>query len=140
MRAHTRPIAGSRPRLWRGARAPGESRVDNPPADHRDQFGPGYRVIAALGFLIFAASLSAADPYTSTGFLKFPAEVEVGAMSADAIDSADRIYVLHPGEPPLVSFDADGKFIRGWGQGLFKVPHGLPANRAGNVWTTDNGN
>lgn len=90
--------------------------------------------------LIFVTAALAADPYTSTGFLKFPAEVEVGAMSAVAVDAQDRIYVLHRGEPPLVAFDADGKYIRGWGQGMFKVPHGLRLDREGNIWTTDNGN
>jgi len=95
---------------------------------------------AALVALLSLANASAADPYISTGFLKFPSEVEVGAMSAVAIDSADRIYVLHRGEPPLVLFDASGNFIRAWGTGLFKVPHGLRVDREGNIWTTDNGN
>jgi sugar lactone lactonase YvrE len=90
---------------------------------------------AGLTFICFAA-----DPYSSVGFLKFPAEVEVGAMSAVAIDAEDRIFVLHRGEPPLVAFDKDGKFFRAWGQGLFKVPHGLRIDREGNIWTTDNGN
>jgi len=82
----------------------------------------------------------AADPYTSTGFLKFPPEVEVGPMSAVAIDAEDRMYVLHRGEPPLVVFDKDGKFVRAFGSGMFKVPHGLRVDREGNIWTTDNGN
>jgi sugar lactone lactonase YvrE len=90
--------------------------------------------------LLFVGMVCAADPYTSTGFLKFPAEVEVGLMSAVAIDAEDRIFVLHRGEPPLVAFDKDGKFVRAWGQGLFKVPHGLRVDREGNIWTTDNGN
>lgn len=90
--------------------------------------------------LAFIAATFAADPYTSAGFLKFPSEVEVGAMSAVAIDAQDRIYVLHRGEPPLVAFDADGKYLRAWGTGLFKVPHGLRVDREGNIWTTDNGN
>jgi sugar lactone lactonase YvrE len=90
--------------------------------------------------ILFASLVFAADPYTSIGFLKFPAEVEVGAMSAVAIDAQDRIYVLHRGEPPLVAFDSQGKYLRGWGQGLFKVPHGLRLDREGNIWTTDNGN
>ena len=82
--------------------------------------------MSSLAFLTLAASLLlSADPYTSIGFLKFPAEVEVGAMSGVAIGPGDRVYALHRGEPPLVAFDADGKFIRAWGQGLFKVPHGL---------------
>jgi streptogramin lyase len=99
--------------------------------------------ILALSFvclLLASSSLSAADPYTSTGFLKFPAEVEVGAMSSVAVDAEDRIYVLHRGEPPLVAFDKDGNFVRAWGQGLFKVPHGLRVDCEGNIWTTDNSN
>jgi len=90
--------------------------------------------------LLAAKQLLAADPYSSTGFLKFPAEVEVGAMSSVAVDAEDRIYVLHRGEPPLVAFDKDGNFVRAWGQGLFKVPHGLRVDREGNIWTTDNSN
>jgi len=85
-------------------------------------------------------ALLAADPYTSTGFLQFPPEVEGGAMSAVALDAEDRIYVLHRGEPPLAAFDKEGKFVRAFGSGLFKVPHGLRVDREGNIWTTDNGN
>src|SRR5262249_3279129 len=77
---------------------------------------------------------------TSSGFLKFRGEVEMGAVSAVAIDAGDGIYVLQRGEPPLLAFDADGKFVRGFGQGLFKVPHGLRVDREGSIWTTDNGN
>jgi sugar lactone lactonase YvrE len=90
--------------------------------------------------LLPCSAVHAADPYASVGFVKFAPEAEVGAMSAVAIDSADRIYVLHRGQPPLVSFDAGGNFIRAWGTGLFKVPHGLRVDRDGNIWTTDNGN
>jgi DNA-binding beta-propeller fold protein YncE len=84
--------------------------------------------------------LAAGEPYVSTGFLKLPATVEVGAMSSVAIDAEDRIYVLHRGDPPLLAFDRDEKFLHGWGTGLFKVPHGLRVDKDGNVWTTDNGN
>jgi streptogramin lyase len=94
----------------------------------------------AAACLVLAIITLAADPYRSAGFLKFPADVEVGAMSAVAVDSEDRIYVLHRGEPPLVAFDAQGNFTRAWGQGLFKVPHGLRVDREGYIWTTDNGN
>src|SRR6185503_589895 len=45
----------------------------------------------------------------------------------------------HRGEPPLVAFDADGKYLRGFGSGMFKVPHGLRVDSQGNLWTTDNG-
>jgi DNA-binding beta-propeller fold protein YncE len=89
---------------------------------------------------LFVANVQAADPFVSDGFIKIPAEVDLGAMSAVAIDAQDRVYMLHRGTPPLLAFDAQGSYLRGWGEGLFKVPHGLRVDREGNVWTTDNGN
>ena len=83
---------------------------------------------------------TASDPYVSAGFLKFPAEVQLAAVSAVEVDAEDNVWVLHRGEPPLVAFDSTGKYLRGFGQGLFKVPHGLRVDRDGNLWTTDNGN
>jgi len=98
------------------------------------------RFCAALFSLILSAPLLAAEPYNSVGFLKFPAEVELGAVAAVAIDAADNVYVLHRGEPPIVAFDANQKYLRGFGSGMFKVPHGLRVDAEGHLWTTDNGN
>ena len=99
-------------------------------------------MVALLSISAWALALvlQAADPYVSTGFLKFPPEVEVGAMSSVAVDAQDRIFVLHRGEPPLVAFDKDGNYVSSWGTGLFKVPHGLRVDAEGSIWTTDNGN
>ncbi len=97
-------------------------------------------LLLALALLSIPVPVRASEPYASAGFLKFPPEVELGAVSAVAIGKEDRIYVLHRGEPPLVEFAANGKYVRGWGQGMFKVPHGLRVDREGNIWTTDNGN
>jgi hypothetical protein len=36
-------------------------------------------------------------------------------------------------------FNAQGKYLRSWGRGMFEVPHGLRIDPAGNVWTTDAG-
>jgi hypothetical protein len=36
-------------------------------------------------------------------------------------------------------FDKNGKFLRGWGQGMFKTTHFLRTDREGNVWVTDRG-
>ncbi len=85
----------------------------------------------------FALFITAA--FVSAGFLQFPAGFEVGAMSAVAIDAKDRIYVLHRGPRPLAQFDQNGRFVHAWGEGLFKVPHGLRMDRQGNLWVTDNG-
>ena len=102
-----------------------------------------FQLLGALAWLAVSAITSpslAADPYESLGFLTFPQEVEVGAMSSVAVDAEERIFVLHRGDPPLVAFDKDGNYVRSWGTGLFKVPHGLRVDAEGNVWTTDNGN
>ncbi len=62
-------------------------------------------------------------------------------MSAVAVDArSGATYVLHRGPKPLLAYDKKGKFVRAWGEQMFKVAHGLRVDSAGNVWTTDNGN
>src|SRR5687768_5212046 len=91
--------------------------------------------------LVAIPSLAHADDaFVSAGFLKLPDSVEVGAMSSVAVDAEDNVYVLHRGSPPVLAFDAKHQFVRGWGEKLFKVPHGLRVDKDGNIWTTDNGN
>lgn len=82
--------------------------------------------------LLFAAA------FVSAGFLSFPPGEEIGAMSAVAVGPGDRIYVLHRGPKPLMAFQADGRFERSWGEGLFELAHGLRAATDGSLWTTDN--
>ncbi len=95
-------------------------------------------IVALCGAVLNSAN--GADPFISTGFLTIPESVKLDAVSAVAVDAQDRIYVLQRGEAPLLQFAADGAFLRSWGQGLFKVPHGLRIDREGHLWTTDNGN
>ena len=95
--------------------------------------------ILTLAATLFTAALYAGDPVPQ-GFLKLPAEAEVGAMSAVRVDRAHNlIYVLHRGGTPLLRFDGHGKYLGGWGAGMFKVPHGLRVDADGNLWITDNG-
>jgi DNA-binding beta-propeller fold protein YncE len=54
-----------------------------------------------------------------------------------AINSKGHIFVLHRGPNPLMEFDANGKFIRALGEGLFDRPHGLRIDAQDNIWTTD---
>ena len=92
------------------------------------------------GLLLIAATTlaGAAEPYVSKGFLPLPADVEIGPMSAVAVDGDDRVYVLHRGEPPLLVLDGQHRLIDGWGKGEFKTVHGLRVDTDGNVWVTDN--
>lgn len=98
------------------------------------------RIIQSLvALVLLITECHAADPYVSTGFLPLPADVEIGAMSAVAVDGSNRIYVLHRGEPPLLVFDVKQRIVvDGWGKGEFKIVHGLRVDSSGNVWVTDN--
>jgi hypothetical protein len=97
-------------------------------------------LVRALVWATAAVASASTGPYQSIGFLEIPSSVRLEAFSGVSIDSSGRIYVLQRGEPSLLAFDRGGKYTRGWGQGLFKVPHGLRADSQGNIWTTDNGN
>ena len=68
-----------------------------------------------------------------------PAGINMGAAAAVAFDSKGHLFVLSRGAQPLTEFDADGKFIRSFGEGLFTRSHGLRIDAAGNIWATDVG-
>jgi sugar lactone lactonase YvrE len=68
---------------------------------------------------------------------KLPPGANFGGTSGVAFNSKGNIFVLHRGPMPLMEFDADGNFIRGFGDGLFDRPHGLRIDQHDNIWTTD---
>ena len=43
-------------------------------------------------------------------------------------------------EAPILKFDPEGRLLASFGAGLFVFPHNLTIDRAGHVWTTDEGN
>jgi len=60
-------------------------------------------------------------------------------ISAVTTDKRGNIYVLHrpvDGDPVVV-LDPQGRVVRAWGKGMFKIPHGIRVDPAGNVWTVD---
>lgn len=71
--------------------------------------------------------------------LVLPADVPKGAYAAVGFDAQGHLYALNRGPKPLMEFDADGKFIRAFGDGLFVRSHGLRIDRDGNLWATDVG-
>jgi DNA-binding beta-propeller fold protein YncE len=77
--------------------------------------------------------VAVADPLT------FPAGTTMGAAASVAFDSKGHLWVLNRGPQPLVEFDANGTFIRAFGEGLFTRTHGLRFDRDGNIWVTDVG-
>src|SRR5688572_10580093 len=66
-----------------------------------------------------------------------PAGVVMGPAASVAFGPDGHLFVLTRGALPIMEFDADGTFIRGFGEGLFKRSHGIHVDRDGNIWTTD---
>jgi len=88
------------------------------------------------------------NPYrTVENWAKMPEGRTWGATSAVEIDRDGKsIWV---GErcgantcagsnlPTILKFDASGKLIKSFGEGMFVFPHGFYVDRDGNVWVTD---
>ena len=73
---------------------------------------------------------------------RFPKGVTAwsAATGVDIDQRNGNIYVFHRNESmPIMAFDKNGKFLRAWGQGMFKTTHFLRTDREGNVWVTDRG-
>ena len=58
-------------------------------------------------------------------FAKLPEGETFGLISRLTTDSQDRLYVFQRKDPPVLVFDPTGKFLRSWGTGQFKRPHGF---------------
>jgi hypothetical protein len=81
-------------------------------------------------------------PFTGTTFAAKPpaAGWESGMVSWLALDNArGLIYELQRGDKadPVLVLDREGKVLRSWGKGNYKIPHSIRVDPAGNVWTVD---
>ena len=116
--------------------------------------------LAAAAFMGLSASLAAQTvpeiPFTSNAnLLQAPSDVYVGEVAGVGANSRGQIFVYtrtgHPyatlgdnrtfshGGSRLFVFDANGKFVREWGQDVygFNAAIGLRVDRQDNVWTID---
>lgn len=89
------------------------------------------------------APLSAAESSYELveNWVQFPPGVQKWEQATGVdVDAQDNVYVLHRNAGmPIEVFDRNGKFLRGWGQGLFKTTHFLRVDGTGSVWVTDRG-
>jgi len=107
-----------------------------------------------------APTNSLPNPYRSVeDWAKLPDGRTWGSTSAVDIDrDGTSVWVgercgavggpgqMRPGAPfgcdgsnlaPILKFDASGKLVNSFGEGMFLFPHGLHVDREGNVWVTD---
>jgi sugar lactone lactonase YvrE len=88
------------------------------------------------------------QPYATTrdwGQLP-PGTGKWAAVTAVEPSPDGSIYVIHRCfanscagrmEPPILKFDANGRLLKAWGEGMFAFPHGATVDREGNLWVTD---
>jgi streptogramin lyase len=120
------------------------------------KFAIGFAVAAAFamsGNQSFAQGApdpnAAPNPYKlDEGWLKMPEGRKIGATFGLSIDrdgkslwAFDRCatadFCAGTNLNPIFKFDAGGKVVANFGAGMFASPHGLYADRDGNVWATD---
>ena len=102
-------------------------------------------IIAVMAAAVHLSGLRAAEPAhfrLVEHWAQFPSGVTQWAAATGVdVDGHDNVYVFHRNElMPIMAFDRRGKFLRAWGQGLFKTTHFLRVDRFGYVWVTDRGN
>ena len=70
---------------------------------------------------------------------RLPEAWAFGDVAAVGVDEKDNVFVFNRGAHPMVVFDRDGEFLRAWGEGVFKNPHGLHVGVDGFLYCTDDG-
>jgi DNA-binding beta-propeller fold protein YncE len=73
--------------------------------------------------------------------IQVPVGWSLGRISAVAIGPDGGAFVLQRGAnaDPVIAVDQNGRVLRSWGKGMFKIPHSIKVDPDGNVWTTDAG-
>lgn len=70
---------------------------------------------------------------------KLPDGWELMDVAAVAVGEKDRVYVFNRGEHPMIVFEADGTFVKSWGEGVFSRAHGIHVGPDGMLYCTDDG-
>jgi DNA-binding beta-propeller fold protein YncE len=73
------------------------------------------------------------------GWAKLPPNWRIGDVGGVGVDSQDRVYVFNRSEHPMLVFDAEGNFLRSWGEQLFTHPHGVHVGPDDFIYCTDDG-
>jgi DNA-binding beta-propeller fold protein YncE len=63
----------------------------------------------------------------------------LGDVAAVGIGARDEVYLFNRGAHPMIVLDRDGNFLRSWGEGVFKNPHGVHVGPDEHLYCTDDG-
>jgi streptogramin lyase len=89
------------------------------------------------------------QPYRTTrDWGELPPGTKWAAVTSIEAAADGSIFVIHRcfanscagrPEPPILKFDANGKLLKAFGNGMFIFPHGSALDPDGNLWVTDAG-
>lgn len=70
---------------------------------------------------------------------QLPPDTAWGVMSWVDVDAKGNVYAFQRAEPSakVMVFDAQGRYLKAWGENQFAYPHALRILRDGFVWITD---
>src|SRR5215831_10791038 len=112
----------------------------------------GLVAVACLAAVAFAGQKDTPrndlpQPYRTTrDWGELPPGVKWAAVTAVESSPDGSIYVIHRcfanscagrSEAPILKYNANGKLLKTWGEGMFIFPHGATVDREGNLWVTD---
>jgi sugar lactone lactonase YvrE len=111
------------------------------------------RFMPLAGMIVMIGMLGGASAYAETGaaatnnlpspyrevenWAQLPAGVQWGHVINVLPDAHGNIWIFHRTDPAILELDSSGKFIQGFGMGMFVEAHGLAIDPDGNIWTTD---
>jgi DNA-binding beta-propeller fold protein YncE len=72
-------------------------------------------------------------------WMKLPDGWSFKDVASVAVDRHDHVYVFNRGAHPMIVFDAEGNFLRSWGEDIFKRAHGLHMGPDDTIYCTDEG-
>jgi DNA-binding beta-propeller fold protein YncE len=70
---------------------------------------------------------------------KLPADWSFVEVAGVATDSSGNAFVFNRGAHPVIVFDAQGNFLRSWGEDIFVRPHGITIGPDDSVYCVDDG-
>ena len=95
-------------------------------------------VYAAVAAVNAAATNNLPNPYHPVeNWAQLPPGVQWGQVIGVQPDAHGNIWVFHRSDPAILEFDASGKYVKGFANGMFAQAHGLSIDRDGNIWVTD---
>jgi hypothetical protein len=88
---------------------------------------------ASVVLLVVAVVGAAQDqPYAAVeGWLRLPAGMQLGAVTAASADADGNVYVFQRREPPVLKLDRSGSFLRSLGDDLVTAAHGSASTDRG---------